>query len=70
MDPVAQIISSLVGLGTGGIIGAIFLVLYLREDKRNEELTDKLLTLTANVTATAKDLTTAVEAALRDRGRQ
>lgn len=69
MDPVSQLVSALIGMGTGGIVGAIFFFLYLREDKRNEELTDKLLTLTASVTSTAKDLTTAVDAALRERGR-
>jgi gas vesicle protein len=69
MDPVSQLVSALIGMGTGGIIGAIFFILYLREDKRNEELTEKLLTLTTNVVSTAKDLTAAVEAALKYRDR-
>lgn len=68
MDPTA-IISALVGAGPFGLMAAICFFLYLREDKRNDELTDKLISLTTGTVSTMKDLTTAVEAALKERAR-
>lgn len=70
MDPMSQIMTALIGAGPMGLVAGIIFFLYLREDKRNEVLTDKLLALASSMTGTMKDLTTAVEAALRDRGRQ
>lgn len=55
MDPTA-IVSALIGAGPFGLVAAIFLFLYLREDKRNEELTDKIMTLATSMTGTMKDL--------------
>lgn len=67
MDPFSALTTALIGAGPFGLCAAIFLFLYIREDRRNEELTDKIITLATSTTSTMKDLTTAVDAALRER---
>lgn len=70
MDPISQLIAALIGAGPMGIVAGVFFFLYLRKEKRCEELTDKIMALATGMTGTMKDLTTAVDAALKDRGRQ
>jgi hypothetical protein len=66
IDPTA-ILQGFIASGPLGLAAAVFLYLYLRSDQRNQALTDKLLEVSVDTVSALKDVTTAVNAAIRGR---
>lgn len=64
---IAGITNTLLGAGPFGIMSAVALFLYWNERNRNQQIVDKLIDLSTNTTATLRDITTAVNAAIRAR---
>lgn len=62
---IASITNNLLGAGPFGIMSAVALFLYLSERNRNQQVVDKLIDLSANTTSALKDITVAVNAAVR-----
>lgn len=62
---IGAITSTLLGAGPFGIMSAVALFLYWSERNRNQQIVDKLIDLSTNTTSTLKDITTAVNAAIR-----
>ena len=70
MDPTSALTTALAAAGPFGLISAVLLFLYVRSDKRNQELTDKVIDMGTTMSNSLKDIKTAVDAALNARNQK